>query len=415
MSKLERTVDTSTPVLVLNSGHHGALGIARSLGRLGIPVHLLDSNPRAPSFRSRYSSSNFLWDLDSNSQERSVEYLSEIASRWGRSAVLIPTSDAGELFVAANAAALSQWFLFPKLPYEVAQRLINKRDMNLLAQSVGIATPGSFFPESRQSAIAFARNAVYPLILKKIDGWIARNKCLRSNLIVTTEQEFVAAYELMNMQEHPNLMIQEYIPEGTGGSWMFNGYFNAKSKCLFGSPGKKIRQNPPNAGITSLGVCLPSQEITEKTQRFVDAIGYAGIVDIDYIFDARDGQYKMLDVNPRIGCTFRLFVSDTGMDVVRALYFDLTGQAVDVGRCLHNRKWIVEPSDFASSFRSWSGGSLKMTEWVRSFRGLNEGAYFAVDDLYPVIAMFGNYLRGRSPAQLEAQNKRPAFNKFTAK
>jgi hypothetical protein len=103
------------------------------------------------------------------------------------------------------------------------------------------------------------------------------------------------------------------------------------------------------------------------------------------------------------------------MDVVRALYFDLTGQAVDVGRCLHNRKWIVEPSDFASSFRSWSGGALKFTEWVRSFRGLHEGAYFAVDDPYPVLAMCGNHLRGRSLAPVEAQIKRPAFNKSSAK
>ena len=156
-------------------------------------------------------------------------------------------------------------------------------------------------------------------------------------------------------------------------------------------------------------MCLPNPEITQRTQRLIDAIGYAGIVDIDYIFDARDGQYKMLDVNPRVGCTFRLFVSDTGMDVVRALYFDLTGQAVDVGSCLNNRKWIAEPSDFASSFRSWSGGGLKLTEWVRSLRGLNEGAYFAVDDPYPAIAMCGNYLRGRLLAPVEAQIKRPAY------
>jgi D-aspartate ligase len=376
---------------------------------LGIPVHLLDTNPRAPSFRSRYSSSSFVWDLDSNSQERSVEYLGEIASRWRRPAVLVPTSDAGELFVAANAAALSQWFLFPRLPYEVVRRLVNKKEMNFLAQSVGISTPESFFPESRQSAMAFARNAEYPLILKKINGSVAPSKSSHMNVVARTEQELLAAYDLMNIQEYPNLMIQEYIPEGTGGSWMFNGYFNSESKCLFGSSGKKIRQNPPNAGITSLGVCLPNQEIIDKTQRFIDAIGYAGIVDIDYIFDRRDGLYKMLDVNPRIGCTFRLFVSATGMDVVRALYFDLTGQAVAAGRCLDNRKWIVEPSDFASSFRSWRRGGLKFTEWMRSFRGLKEAAYFAVDDPYPVIAMCGNYLRGRSLAPVEAQTKRPAF------
>ena len=33
-------------------------------------------------------------------------------------------------------------------------------------------------------------------------------------------------------------------------------------------------------------------------------------------------------MNPRIGCTFRLFAATNGMDVARALYLDLTGQPV---------------------------------------------------------------------------------------
>ena len=37
-------------------------------------------------------------------------------------------------------------------------------------------------------------------------------------------------------------------------------------------------------------------------------LGYRGILDIGYRYDARDGRYKVLDVNPRIGATFRLFV-----------------------------------------------------------------------------------------------------------
>ena len=56
------------------------------------------------------------------------------------------------------------------------------------------------------------------------------------------------------------------------------------------------------------------------------AIGYQGILDIGYRYDRRDGQYKVLDVNPRIGCTFRLFAATNGMDVARALYLDMTGQ-----------------------------------------------------------------------------------------
>ena len=64
-----------------------------------------------------------------------------------------------------------------------------------------------------------------------------------------------------------------------------------------------------------------------------------------------------------------------------------------MGQYLYNRKWIAEPADLASSVRSWRAGELKLTEWARSFRGLEEGAYFAVDDPYPMVAVCGNYLR----------------------
>jgi hypothetical protein len=74
-------------------------------------------------------------------------------------------------------------------------------------------------------------------------------------------------------------------------------------------------------------------------------IDYSGIVDMGYRYDRRDGKYKLLDVNPRVGATFRLFVGSNGMDVVRALYLNLTGQPVRSGRAREGRKWIVEQSD----------------------------------------------------------------------
>jgi predicted ATP-grasp superfamily ATP-dependent carboligase len=35
-------------------------------------------------------------------------------------------------------------------------------------------------------------------------------------------------------------------------------------------------------------------------------------VDLGFRYDARDSRYKPLDVNPRIGATFRLFVDAEG-------------------------------------------------------------------------------------------------------
>ncbi len=46
-------IDSSTPVLALKA-HHGTLGIARSLGRLGVPVHVMHSDLAHPALTSRY-------------------------------------------------------------------------------------------------------------------------------------------------------------------------------------------------------------------------------------------------------------------------------------------------------------------------------------------------------------------------
>src|SRR4029077_19384292 len=92
--------------------------------------------------------------------------------------------------------------------------------------------------------------------------------------------------------------------------------------------------------------------VLRTTAAFMQAIGYRGILDIGYRYDRRDGQYKVLDVNPRIGCTFRLFAATNGMDVARALYLDMTGQPVAPARAADGRKWIVEDFDLFSALRS---------------------------------------------------------------
>jgi D-aspartate ligase len=117
-------------------------------------------------------------------------------------------------------------------------------------------------------------------------------------------------------------------------------------------------------------------------------LGYRGVLDLGYRYDARDGLYKLLDVNPRVGSTFRLFVSSTGHDVVRALYLDLTEQEPGaVGAAVPGRKWLIENLDLASSATYFRNGELRPRAWLRSFAGVRETAWFARDDRAPFAAM----------------------------
>ena len=92
--------------------------------------------------------------------------------------------------------------------------------------------------------------------------------------------------------------------------------------------GKKLRSHPAFAGVTTLGVSVLNELLRRQTEMLLKAIAYSGIMDIDYRLDKRDGRYKLLDFNPRIGANFRMFEDRAGMDVVRALHLDLTGRSV---------------------------------------------------------------------------------------
>jgi len=136
-------------------------------------------------------------------------------------------------------------------------------------------------------------------------------------------------------------------------------------------------------------------------------VGYKGIIDMGYRFDERDSQYKLLDVNPRIGATFRLFVGSDGMDVFRAMYLDLTGQPVPSTSMQEGRRWVVGHMDMASSVVYRRRGDITVSGWLRSFRGVRETAWFALDDPLPFLSLWVRLVRRRMSARPRRRAQAP--------
>jgi predicted ATP-grasp superfamily ATP-dependent carboligase len=256
--------------------------------------------------------------------------------------------------------------------------------MQELARRNGVPTVQSVVPRSKEDVERFLETATFPIIVKATDAERLRARAGGTKFIIQSRRDLRELYARAGDCEEPNLLVQELIP---GEDWMFDGYFDQTSKCLFGISGKKIRRFPVNTGVTSLGVCLRNETVERMTSDFMKGIGYQGILDIGYRYDTRDRLYKVLDVNPRIGCTFRLFTATNGMDVARALYLDLTGQPVPPMQAAEGRKWLVEDFDLFSTLRSWRDNKLTVKDWIRSLRGVQEAACFALDDPLPFLLM----------------------------
>jgi D-aspartate ligase len=161
---------------------------------------------------------------------------------------------------------------------------------------------------------------------------------------------------------------------------------------LAGFTGVKVRSYPPYAGPTTLGRCARNEALHRQAEELFKALSYRGIMDLDYRLDLRDGQYKLLDFNPRVGAQFRLFVNDTGIDVVRALHLDLTDRVVPRGRLLEGRAFVVEHYDLLASWGYHHDGGLTLRGWLRSLKGVKEPAWFAADDMAPFLVMCVRFL-----------------------
>lgn len=382
-------LDTTVPTVILTGRdvlQQSALGIIRSLGRLGVPVYATIQGRFGPIACSRYLTRRFRVDQEMEGYSSALEQLEGIARQLARPAVLIPTNDIAAQFIASASDTLGQSFLFPKPPKDLPRRLCNKRELYFLCRNIGVPCPEAAFPTCAESVTAFLEGAQLPVVMKIAEPH-RRPKGVASVSIVETPTELMKLYRQAEAVGCSDLIFQEYIPEASGEDWIVHAYVNPSTGCSVVFTGRKLRSYPPFAGSTTLGISLRNDALRRQAERLLGSISYAGIVDLDYRLDKRTGEYKLLDFNPRIGANFRMFQDEAGVDVVRAMHLDLTAKEVQRLPAVEGRTFIVDVHDLLASAGYLRSGALTVPAWWRSLKGQREFAWFSLDDPAPFVAM----------------------------
>lgn len=388
-----------TPVLVLAPPLYlGPLGVMRTLGRLGVPVFGIAHPGLSLSGWSRYSAGGFAIGVGGRPvgkpEERVLEEVLAAGRRLGQGTVLMGGSDEWSTFIARHREVLSGPFSFPSVSPELISALAGKDELYRLALAHGLPTPRIVVPTDVGEVDRIADGLTYPVMLKPV---LSRPSG-QSKSVAAGAAELRAEY--LRMDDPGNVMFQEYIPGRDEDVWIFNGYFDKDSRCLAAFTGQKIRQHPAHMGIASLGVNRYNQEVVDITTRFLGAVGYRGVVDIGYRYDRRDGAFKVLDINPRLGGAFRIFVDANGLDVARALYWDLTGQPVPQAVQVDGRRWVQEAADLVAMSHYRRDDGLTLRGWLQSYRGVREGATFSASDPLPFVALMLNMVQETAGGRL---------------
>ncbi|MEY9845044.1 D-aspartate ligase [Streptacidiphilus sp. BW17] len=341
--------DTRTPALVLKFGHyplhHGGVGAIRSLGRLGVPVHAVTEDRLTPAAVSRYTRRAHVWrTTGTEPPDRLLAGLLRVGERIGRPALLIPTDEEAAVLVAERQRELADRFLFPRTPDGLVAALASKQGLHDLCLRHGVSTARAAFPETRADLLAFAETAVFPLVAKNRDPFTRRS---RPAVPGTTRIDDVDALLALAERwgEQPGVVLQEYLPRADAEDWIVHMHTSTAEDARVLFTAVKARSWPPHAGMTAMAVTTPNEELAQLSADFCKEIGFAGVCDLDWRFDRRDGRYKLLDFNPRIGAQFRLFETEARVDLVRALHLHLTGREIPRAEQIQGRRIVVENID----------------------------------------------------------------------
>ncbi|MFK4144488.1 ATP-grasp domain-containing protein [Streptomyces sp. NPDC004065] len=387
--------DRDVPGLIVKFGdyplHHGGVGAIRSLGRLGVPMYAITEDSCTPAASSRYLRRAFVWPTKGTEEaDHLVEGLLRIGRRIGRPAVLVPTDEEAAVLIAEHQDELGGHFLFPPVAPGLPRRLASKQGLHELCVEHGIPSPAAAFPRTYEDIVAFAEKARFPVVAKNREAFVRRSRpAVGGTTRITTREGLLALAR--DWGERPAVILQEYLPREEAEDWIVHAYFDRDATPLAMFTGVKVRSWPPHAGMTASAYVVDNPELADIAARFIKQIGFTGIIDLDLRFDRRDGQYKLLDFNPRMGAQFRLFESESGVDVVRAMHLDLTGRPVPEGEQRAGRRFVVENIDLPALLAYRRSGYT--TPHAPARASGTELAWLAGDDPLPFLTMLARFVR----------------------
>ncbi|MGC0423039.1 ATP-grasp domain-containing protein [Embleya sp. AB8] len=377
-------LDRSVPALLFKVGryplHQGSVGAVRSLGRAGVPVHAVVEDAFTPTARSRHLARRHVWPTTGLEDPAAlVDRLLRIGRRLPARAVLVPTDDEAALLAAGARDRLAECFLLPEIDPELPAGLAGKRGLYERCLAHGVPAPDTRFPADAEQLVAFADELGYPVVVKNPAPWERlRTPVVAGTTVVPDRRSLVAL-----VGSPRGVLLQSYVPREFAQDWIVHLYAAPDGRCAPVFTGLKLRSWPPHAGVTTYARALANPGLARCSARLCRAIGYRGPADLDWRLDLRDGRYKLVDFNPRVGAQFRMFETDRGLDVVRALHLDLTGRPIPSGVQREGRRYIAEHLDVAAfvAYRGRTGAPGR--PGFPPDRGGLEPAWLALDDPLP--------------------------------
>jgi D-aspartate ligase len=373
------------PGAIILGSDFKALGVVRSLGRQGIPSIVIDNVPRSAWF-SRYVVKHFLWQgpMDDSAL---FDFLLQISQKHSLEQwVLFPLQDEVVEFVARNAQELGQTFRLVTQGWDIVQWAGDKRLTHRLAQEAEVPYPKTWYPTREEDLNTM--EIAFPLIIKPAISIRLQNATRLKALPANNYEELLAQYRFATTIIEPDqIMLQEIIP-GDGRTQYSVASYCKEGHTLIHMSARRTRQYPIDYGLSSSFVeAIEVPCLFALAERLLSSMRVSGMVEVEFKYDIRDGQYKLLDINTRPWGWHTLCIA-CGIDFPALQYYDALGQVPSSYIPRYDYRWVRMLTDIPAGIQEVRAGITTPSAYLHSLMGKIVFSVFDWRDPLPTLGDF---------------------------
>jgi len=387
------------PVAIVMNMFYTGLGIARSLGEIGVPVIGLSAHPGVYGEYTRYART--ISCPDSRSEpEKLLEFLLKLGREMDHRAVMFPTRDDDVVFLDHYRAELSRYFELVVAESPVLKASLDKWETYLWAQRAGVATPQAWLVEGPEQLQRILPEVSFPCVLKPVASyhWRKGNNWAmvggRKAVAISSREELLAEYESIARADQ-RALLQEMIAGEDNCLLITACYLDRGSNLVAAFHIRKLVQSPPGFGTGIIVQAADFPELLAPTIRLLKEMRFTGIAEVEYKWDNARRQYQLIEINPRPWDQHRLGMA-CGVNLVYLTYCEHAGLPIPSFQHKPSRqKWIAEDAFLTSALELLWRRDPRIRSLFQQARGERCYAIWSRKDPMPsIIFLIRRYIPG---------------------
>jgi predicted ATP-grasp superfamily ATP-dependent carboligase len=259
-------------VLITDGEQTQTLGAVRALGGEGVHVVVGSAVRTAVSFFSKCCAERVVYPSPARNGEAFVECIARTA-RARSIDVLLPIGYHANVLFSRHRAELSEVARLAIADDEAMAIASDKKKTMAFAESVGVPIPRTYASPGEV--------AHFPVVVKAAKG--------------TGAVAYVNSRAQLDGMDTAQAVLQEYIP---GPGFGFYGLFNRGELRAFFMH-RRLREFPVTGGASTAAAAYYDETLKELGTRLLRNLKWHGVAMVEMKRDRRDGQYKLMEVNPK--------------------------------------------------------------------------------------------------------------------